>query len=200
MNSPPHPARTKTTQAVARRRRNQEKAHAAVCVLLQLHRSEWSVKPVKNLGWRCPSTSGLGNIADPLSVSLENAEHPVLRCQRLEGGSQRGTQIGGSRAMSDQDRQHWRSFSHNRTWTWRAHSTHSGATSWHNNGDPATVPNGGSERGYWGVGGASQQSRYDLLDGRLHCMFIHRHPWSECPLLPLVVRPGHVGDRAGSKT
>ena len=26
-------------------------------------------------------------------------------------------------------------------WTWRAHSTHSGATSWHNNGDPATVPN-----------------------------------------------------------
>jgi len=29
---------------------------------------------------------------------------------------------------------------------------------------------------------ASQQSRYGLLDGRLFCIFIHRHPWGECPL------------------
>jgi len=44
--------------------------------------------------------------------------------------------------------------------------------------------NGGSARGYLGVGGASQQSRYGLLDGRLFCIFIHRRPWGECPHLP----------------
>ena len=31
---------------------------------------------------------------------------------------------------------------------------------------------------YLAVGGASQQSRYGLLDGRLFCIFIHRHPWA----------------------
>ena len=31
---------------------------------------------------------------------------------------------------------------------------------------------------------ASQQSRYGLLDDRLHCIFIHRHLWGERPLLP----------------
>jgi len=45
--------------------------------------------------------------------------------------------------------------------------------------------NGGSGRGYLAVGGASQQSRYGLSDGRLFCIFIHRHPWGECPHLPL---------------
>jgi hypothetical protein len=45
------------------------------------------------------------------------------------------------------------------------------------------APNGGSAR-LLAVGGASQQSRYGLLDGRLFCIFIHRHPWGECPLLP----------------
>jgi len=34
---------------------------------------------------------------------------------------------------------------------------------------------GGSARGY--LGGASQQSRYGLLDGRLFCISIHRPPW-----------------------
>jgi hypothetical protein len=43
---------------------------------------------------------------------------------------------------------------------------------------------GGSGRGYLAVGGASQQSRYGLLDGRLFCIFIHRHPWGDCPHLP----------------
>jgi hypothetical protein len=42
---------------------------------------------------------------------------------------------------------------------------------------------GGSARGYLAVGGACQQSRYGLLDGRLFCIFIHRHPWGECPHL-----------------
>jgi len=46
------------------------------------------------------------------------------------------------------------------------------------------VHNGGSARGYLGVGGASQQSRYGLLDDRLFCIFIHRHPWGECTHLP----------------
>jgi hypothetical protein len=44
--------------------------------------------------------------------------------------------------------------------------------------------NGGSACGYLVVGGASQQSRYGLLDGRLFCIFIHRNPWGECPDLP----------------
>jgi hypothetical protein len=47
-----------------------------------------------------------------------------------------------------------------------------------------TVHIGGSARGYLGVGGASQQPRYGLLDGRLFCIFIHRPTWTECPLLP----------------
>ena len=34
------------------------------------------------------------------------------------------------------------------------------------------------------VGGASQQSRYGLLDGHLFCICIHRHPWGEYPHLP----------------
>jgi hypothetical protein len=92
--------------------------------------------------------------------------------------------------------------------------------------EPEHAHIGGSARGYLAVGGASQQSRYDLLDGRLFCIFqpvaqtpikapasqdlgllgcgtskyggrvdpraiyatgwfIHRHPWGECPHLPL---------------
>jgi len=43
---------------------------------------------------------------------------------------------------------------------------------------------GGSARGYLAVDGAPQQSRYGLLDGRLFCISIHRHPWGECPHLP----------------
>jgi hypothetical protein len=34
------------------------------------------------------------------------------------------------------------------------------------------------------LAGGSQQSRYDLLGGRLFCIFIHRHSWGECPHLP----------------
>jgi hypothetical protein len=48
--------------------------------------------------------------------------------------------------------------------------------------------NGGSVRGYLGVGEASQQSRHGLLDGRLFCISIHCHPRGECPHLPLVAR------------
>jgi hypothetical protein len=51
------------------------------------------------------------------------------------------------------------------------------------------VPIGGSARGYLGVGGASQQSRYGLLDGHLFCIFIHRRPWGECPHLPPSASP-----------
>ena len=43
---------------------------------------------------------------------------------------------------------------------------------------------GGSARGYFGVGGASQQSRHGLLDGRMFCILIHRHPWADCLHLP----------------
>jgi len=43
---------------------------------------------------------------------------------------------------------------------------------------------GGSARGYLAVGRSCQQSRYGLLDGRLFCIFIHHHPWGECPHLP----------------
>ena len=53
---------------------------------------------------------------------------------------------------------------------------------------PTIAPNGGSARGYLGVGRASQQSRYGLLNGRLFCIFIHRHPWGDCPHLPLSAR------------
>ena len=50
------------------------------------------------------------------------------------------------------------------------------------------APNGGQARGYLGRWRASQQSRYDQVDDRLHRIFIHRHPWGDCPHLPLVVR------------
>src|SRR5271155_172044 len=38
---------------------------------------------------------------------------------------------------------------------------------------------------------ASQQSRYGLLDDRLHCIFIHRHLWGERPLMPRTARYRH---------
>jgi len=44
----------------------------------------------------------------------------------------------------------------------------------------------------WGVGGASQQSRRGLLDGRLFCIFIHRHLWGECPHLPPTGRAASI--------
>jgi hypothetical protein len=42
--------------------------------------------------------------------------------------------------------------------------------------------------GYQGRWRASQQSRYGLLDDRLHCIFIHRYFWGERPLLPPTAR------------
>ena len=61
--------------------------------------------------------------------------------------------------------------------------------------DKIAAPNGGSARGYFGVGGASHQSRYGLLDGRLFCIFIHRRPWGECPHLPRRVRAAQAQGR-----
>ena len=65
---------------------------------------------------------------------------------------------------------------------------------------------GGSARGYLGVGGTSQQSRYGLLDDRLFCIFIHRHSWGECPLsgIPKVLlvtgwEPGAGPGRGGGQ-
>ena len=58
---------------------------------------------------------------------------------------------------------------------------------------PAAAPNGGSARGYLGsfrAAGRPQQSRYGLLDGRLFCIFIHRHLWGEYPHLPRAVCVG----------
>jgi hypothetical protein len=55
----------------------------------------------------------------------------------------------------------------------------------------------GSARGYLGRWRARQQSLYDLLHDRLHRIFIHRHPWGECPhLAPLYVK-ALLGERLG---
>jgi hypothetical protein len=53
-----------------------------------------------------------------------------------------------------------------------------------------TLPNGGSARGYLGCWRGPQQSRYDLLDGPLLCISIHRHLWGEYPHLPHSGRAG----------
>jgi hypothetical protein len=50
-------------------------------------------------------------------------------------------------------------------------------------GDQVAEHNGGSARVIWGAGGASEQSRYGLLDSRLRRIFIHRHLWGEYPYL-----------------
>jgi hypothetical protein len=47
-----------------------------------------------------------------------------------------------------------------------------------------SVHNAGRRAVIWALTGPSQQSRYGLLDGRLFCIFIHRHSWGECPLRP----------------
>ena len=65
--------------------------------------------------------------------------------------------------------------------------------------EPATAHNGGSARSYLAVGGACQQSRYGLLDGRLFCIFIHHHPWGECPHLPHTALSSVVVRRAAAK-
>jgi hypothetical protein len=64
--------------------------------------------------------------------------------------------------------------------------------------EPEHAHIGGSARGYLAVGGASQQSRYDLLDGRLFCIFIHRHPWGECPHQPPTERRRHARETVPS--
>jgi hypothetical protein len=90
-----------------------------------------------------------------------------------------------------------RSRSRRRRYACRARKAHSNtraqnAPIWDSLHRDELEPNrsGGSARGYLAVGGACQQSRYGLLDGRLFCIFIHRHPWGECPHLPPTGLPG----------
>jgi hypothetical protein len=52
---------------------------------------------------------------------------------------------------------------------------------------PTPDHNGGSARGYLGRW-RDLSVLYGLLDGRPFCIFMHRHPWGECPHLPLTER------------
>ncbi len=89
----------------------------------------------------------------------------------------------------------WRSFSHNRTGR-GAHNIHPGATSWHNNGDPATVQNGGacgSTAGH-GTSAASPCSRLSSpvnSAGRRS-----RRVDSTCPSLTKVTPPSSMASRS----
>ena len=49
---------------------------------------------------------------------------------------------------------------------------------------PWTIQNGGFVRGYLAVGGASQQSRYGLLDGHIFCIFQPVAQTAPGPLAP----------------